>query len=1134
MQKNENFNIIDELTGLYNRRYLFLRLDEEIKRAKRKDGVFSLFLLDLDYFKMVNDSFGHIRGDEVLKEFGTLLKSALRDSDLAFRYGGDEFVVILPDTEREHAKRAAERIIERVKNYTFSGEPPVNLSVSIGISVFPYDGVTAESIFKVADRRLYEAKRKGRSRAVHISEVLTERSPYISFNELRLIGRDYHIDQIKKFLGLLSEEQGGFLFIKGDRGCGKTRLLREITKIAELTGYRSIYIKAMKHVEGLPFNTVKDILKKIYSVYGPDVFFQIPEAYQLEIYKLLPEIFTYKPEFETKFLTSSPYRLFRAILIIFENIARAGGILIMVDDAHWMDRKSVEFFQYAASNLQSMQIIFIFSYISYKTREIEELLKFILSLENFLELEVLPLSPKEVESLLWEALRERPPDDFVNWVYEKTGGKPAYIAILVKALIQQNVLVWEGGWRFGDYTTIKIPKELSSALIYEYTKRPKETVKVLELCSVIGDSFSADFIASLLDINLGAVLDVMDELVREGLLEEREEYLHYRFANRMIRDAIYELISDDRRKRLHYLVASKLEEMFWGHKDISPKTVAFHYMQADMKKKAIPFLELSVQTSMENYAYNDAINTIHELLEILEDSRDYSRLSALYYKLGICYKHVNLFKEAKKAFERSLQLGKEISDQLMAARLYKEIAGICDELGMDDEMLFNAERAISIASTINAREELLEAMNLKAIYYGDKEKNYVEAILTLESAIEMAEEERDNKVLPKLYANYGKYEFMLSHYDRSKMYFERALDLAVSLGDKRLESVILLNYASVVFWMEGLESARKYYERAREIAQMYTFQRILPYIYSNLSVIYIHMGEYSLAYELLERTYNLYRQMDRMERAYFYLARMGSVKVYMGNLEEGRRILEKVIQDSYKNKYLDAMAEAKLRLFILTSWEANIEKGLELVDELKKLKNIRKRDLNLNLFSFYVEYSKQPLEYEKDILKLMNECKRTKDIYSLSQAVTTVAKMYYKAGRKKDALVHLRDVINLTFARGFYRYFLETSLFYLLIENNIKEIENVYSLVRKLEEKLSARHRLMFSLANAHVNIVQGNFEGVEENLGAIIEQIQRSGFRVLLPYAYRIMAELHDARGDEAKSKDYMNKAETFFVLGN
>ena len=1134
MQKNENFNIIDELTGLYNRRYLFLRLDQEIKRTKRKDGVFSLFFLDLDYFKMVNDSFGHIRGDEVLKELGALLKSSLRDSDLAFRYGGDEFVVILPDTEREQAKRVAERIIERVKNYTFSGEPPVNISVSIGISVFPYDGVTAESIFKVADHRLYEAKRKGRSRAVYISEVLTERSPYISFNELRLIGRDYHIDQIKKFLGLLSEEQGGVLFIKGDRGCGKTRLLREITKIGELTGYRSIYIKAMKHVEGLPFNTVKDLLKKIYSVHGPDVFFQIPEAYQLEIYKLLPEIFPYKPEFESKFLTSSPYRLFRAILVILENIAREGGILIMIDDAHWMDRKSVEFFQYAASNLQSIQIIFIFSYISYKTREIEELLKFASSLENFLELELLPLSPKEVESLLWEALRERPPDDFVNWVYDKTGGKPAYIAILVKALLQQNVLVWEGKWKFGDYTTVKIPKELSSALIYEYTKRPKETIKVLELCSVIGDSFSADFIASLLDINLGVVLDVMDKLVREGLLEEIEEYLHYRFATRMIRDAIYELINDDRRKRLHYLVASKLEEMFWRHKDINPKTVAFHFIQADMKRKAIPFLELSVQNSMENYAYNDAINTIHKLLEILKDSRDYSRLAALYYKLGICYKHVNLFKEAKEAFERSLDLVKEISDQLMAARLYKEIADICDELGMADEMLFNIERAISIASTINAREELLEAMNLKAIYYGDKEKNYVEAIMTLESAIKMAEEERDNKVLPKLYANYGKYEFMLNHYDRSKMYFERALDLAVSLGDKRLESVILLNYASVVFWMEGLESARKYYERAREIAQMYTFQRILPYIYGNLSVIYIHMGEYSLAYELLERTYNLYRQMDRMERAYSYLARMGSVKVYMGNLEEGKRILEKVIQDSYKNKYLDAMAEAKLRMFILTSWEANIKKGLELVDELKKLKNIRKRDLDLNLFAFYVEYSKQPLEYEKDILKLMNECKRTRDIYSLSQAVTTVGKMYYKAGRKEDALVHLRDVINLTFARGFYRYFLETSLFYLLIEDNIKEIENVYSLVRKLEEKFSARQRLMFSLANARVNIVKENFEGLEENLRAMIEKIQKSGFLVLLPYAYRIMAELHDAMGDKAKSKDYMDKVETFFTLGN
>ncbi|ADC89315.1 diguanylate cyclase [Thermocrinis albus DSM 14484] len=164
------FVIKDPLTGLYSRQYLEDYLNKEMSRVKRHKLVISLLFIDLDDFKWVNDTYGHMVGDVVLKSFASLLKENLRSGDIPVRYGGDEFVVILPHTSAEGAMVVAERIRRAVENHVFEAHNvSIKLTVSIGVTPLKEeDDVT--SFLERADRAMYCAKREGKNRVVLLND----------------------------------------------------------------------------------------------------------------------------------------------------------------------------------------------------------------------------------------------------------------------------------------------------------------------------------------------------------------------------------------------------------------------------------------------------------------------------------------------------------------------------------------------------------------------------------------------------------------------------------------------------------------------------------------------------------------------------------------------------------------------------------------------------------------------------------------------------------------------------------------------------------------------------------------------------------------------------------------------------
>ncbi len=181
----------DPLTGLANHRAVIGVIEQEIERSRRYRRMFSLLFLDLDHFKALNDTSGHQVGDEALKALGILLGQRLRGVDTPSRWGGEEFLVILPETDRTEALAVAEKIRESVAKHPFGGTG-IHLTCSIGVAEYPADGSDRSGLIDAADRAMYAAKSLGRNQALSASDpailALGEESPDSSRDDLALAG----------------------------------------------------------------------------------------------------------------------------------------------------------------------------------------------------------------------------------------------------------------------------------------------------------------------------------------------------------------------------------------------------------------------------------------------------------------------------------------------------------------------------------------------------------------------------------------------------------------------------------------------------------------------------------------------------------------------------------------------------------------------------------------------------------------------------------------------------------------------------------------------------------------------------------------------------------------------------------
>jgi diguanylate cyclase (GGDEF)-like protein len=216
-ERTRQIAITDRLTGLYNFGYFHERLREERMRAERYHRLLSLVIFDIDHFKIYNDSNGHPAGNEVLKKIAQILKEEKRDVDIVARYGGEEMVLILPETSRRHAAELAERIRQLISETPFENmenQPSGKLTVSAGVATFPVDASDEDDLVKKADKSLYQAKTQGRNQVVAFKPSMAVTLTYRPTRELAkvaLVGNFNNWD--KDTDSMVRHADGSFQFI---------------------------------------------------------------------------------------------------------------------------------------------------------------------------------------------------------------------------------------------------------------------------------------------------------------------------------------------------------------------------------------------------------------------------------------------------------------------------------------------------------------------------------------------------------------------------------------------------------------------------------------------------------------------------------------------------------------------------------------------------------------------------------------------------------------------------------------------------------------------------------------------------------------------------------------------------------
>ncbi|MFS8102642.1 diguanylate cyclase [Lentzea alba] len=238
--------LTDVVTGALARRGLNGCLDGAIARARHIGGCCSVFVFDVDHFKTVNDAYGHARGDAVLRAIVERAESVVRDADVLVRYGGDEFVLVLPETGAVEALQVATRLVDAIGTKPFAGNPPLSVSISLGLATFPDDAADRQSLIELADRRNYLAKRRGRGRAVGDDLQASGRR-----SSERLLERDAALAVVRDFLVRLDVSGRGALRVAGERGAGHTRFLAEVGKLAGLRGFEVVdgAVEPARHAE---------------------------------------------------------------------------------------------------------------------------------------------------------------------------------------------------------------------------------------------------------------------------------------------------------------------------------------------------------------------------------------------------------------------------------------------------------------------------------------------------------------------------------------------------------------------------------------------------------------------------------------------------------------------------------------------------------------------------------------------------------------------------------------------------------------------------------------------------------------------------------------------------------------------
>jgi len=603
----------DDLTGALVRRAFTNVTTAVLAERRRAGGAVSLLVADVDQFKLVNDTHGHLTGDDALRLVSGVIRDQLRPGQYVGRYAGDEFVVLLPGVDAAAAVAFANELRRAVAAAPIplreDAGKTVTVTLSIGVATSPMHGDGFETLFTAADRALFEAKREGRDKVVG-ALAASDGPPPLVLN--RFVGR---VPELRALVTALDDSAHGSPQVRvviGEAGVGKSTMLRQLLPEMRLRGVTLVAGRALESENRASYGPWAELVLALHEAgLAPAGPWPLLE-------RLVPAL---RPAGATPSIVpldpSQSHQLLQELVRFLRAASESRPLALLLEDLHWADAASWDALEYVLAQLVTERICVLASLRSEEAAYglVRERRQRLSRDERSRELRVERLTAAEVREWLQGALhRSELGDDLLDFVLRHTEGNPFLVMQLLRTMNEAGVFTNTGSaWVWTIPATLSLPAGMSDLVARRLARLPVDAARILVTAAAIGRTFSLELVAEASGAEMEAVLDAVDSGLATSVLEPVHESDDdtYRFAHTLLVDAVLHTVSPARQRLIHRRIADLLAVRNPDAVD----AVAWHYARSGDGSQTYTWCRSAAERAIARYALDDATRFLELALE---------------------------------------------------------------------------------------------------------------------------------------------------------------------------------------------------------------------------------------------------------------------------------------------------------------------------------------------------------------------------------------------------------------------------------------------------------------------------------------------------------------------------------------
>ena len=636
----------DELTGIHNRRFLHSYLEHKVHWTSGTDFPFSLLTLDLDHFKAVNDTHGHAAGDQLLTWVASVLKEVAGDTAMPVRFGGDEFMMLLPKTDREGAQEMATRVLQRVRERPFRLREvggTVGVTLSIGTATAPADATAGRELMQAADTALYHAKQSGRNQAATAADVDPKKVfPRTALHRLLssgIVGRDAELRAVSEALVALGGGRSQFLIFDGTAGMGKSTLLATIERnITGAEGFAVARVGCDQQEAFRPYYLATRILSALLNQRedkGAPVVQSLSSEEVAHLARIVPQVADAAPPAADGDESTRRERTFTTLARFVPLVVDGRPLVLIIDDLQLADEATLLLLR-ALLQSQKLPVLVCGAALEVVSRAAERETP---PIERFCSAQAGELG---IRRLKLGALNEEHITDYLRSVFPNlrlrdafgedlariTQGNPLFLGEIIRKLVADRKVTLVGReWVIEPLEEGYLPQSLADIVREKIAALDAETRGLLEQASTFGEGVPVSMLAGSAEVDENRVLEFLDRAEALGLVsldfQRNEEVM--RFLGKQVLDISYEAIDETRRQALHEHVGEYQEGLYQQRRLPSASLLAYHFKRAANEEKARRYEQ--VQRGYAQMVFDPAEAARYKIEEVEEEAQGEGRLA---------------------------------------------------------------------------------------------------------------------------------------------------------------------------------------------------------------------------------------------------------------------------------------------------------------------------------------------------------------------------------------------------------------------------------------------------------------------------------------------------------------------------